>query len=40
MMRDVVSVSDTAELADIAHLLETERIKRVPVVKDGKLVGL
>jgi CBS-domain-containing membrane protein len=40
MTRDVVSVSDTTELAYIAHLLETKRIKRVPVVKDGKLVGI
>jgi CBS domain-containing protein len=40
MTRDVVSVSDTAELADIAMLLETKRIKRVPVVRDGKLVGI
>jgi CBS domain-containing protein len=29
MTRDVVSVSDTAELADIAMLLETKRIKRL-----------
>ena len=40
MTRDVVSVSDTTELADIATLLETKRIKRVPVVRDGKLVGI
>ena len=40
MTRDVVSISDTAELADIAMLLETKRIKRVPVVRDGKLVGI
>jgi len=40
MTRDVVSVSDTTELADIAILLETERIKRVPVVRDGHLVGI
>jgi CBS domain-containing protein len=40
MTRDVISVSDTTELADIATLLETKRIKRVPVVKDGKLVGI
>jgi CBS-domain-containing membrane protein len=40
MTRDVVSVSDTTELADIANLLETKRIKRVPVVRDGKLVGI
>ena len=40
MTRDVISVSDTTELADIATLLETRRIKRVPVVRDGKLVGI
>jgi len=40
MTRDVVSVTDTTELADIAALLETNRIKRVPVVRDGKLVGI
>jgi hypothetical protein len=40
MTRDVVSVSNTTELADIAILLETKRIKRVPVVRDGKLVGI
>ena len=40
MTRDVVSVSDTTELADIAILLETKRIKRVPVVRDGRLAGI
>ena len=40
MTRDVVCVSDSAELADIAMLLETKRIKRVPVIRDGKLVGI
>jgi len=40
MTRDVVSVSDTTELADIANLLETKKIKRVPVVREGKLVGI
>jgi CBS domain-containing protein len=40
MTREVISVGDTAELADIANLLETKRIKRVPVVRDGELVGI
>ena len=40
MTRDVISVSDTTPLADIASLLEANRIKRVPVVRDGKLVGI
>jgi CBS domain-containing protein len=40
MTRDVISVSETTPLADIAILLEANRIKRVPVVRDGKLVGI
>ena len=40
MTRDVISVSDTTELADIATLLETRRIRRVPVVRDGQLIGI
>jgi len=40
MTRDVLSVAETTPVADIALLLETNRIKRVPVVRDGKLVGI
>jgi len=40
MTREVVTVGDTTDLAEIANLLETKRIKRVPVVRDGKLVGI
>src|SRR5271169_3398294 len=40
MTRDVIWVTDTTELADVAMLLETKRIKRVPVLRDGKLVGI
>lgn len=40
MTRDVVTVSDTTELADIANLLETRRIKRVPVLRDGRVIGI
>src|SRR5271168_3666552 len=40
MTPDVISVADTTELAEIAMLLETKRIKRVPVLSDGKLVGI
>jgi CBS domain-containing protein len=40
MTTDVVSVTDTTQLADVAILLETERIKRVPVVHDGKIIGI
>jgi len=40
MTRDVITVTETTELDEIANLLETKRIKRVPVVRDGKLVGI
>lgn len=40
MTRNVLSVTETTPIADIALLLETNRIKRVPVVRDGKLVGI
>jgi CBS domain-containing protein len=40
MTRDVISVTDDTSIADIAVLLETNRIKRVPVLRDGRLVGI
>jgi CBS domain-containing protein len=40
MTRDVVSVSPDTPLQEIATLLEKHGIKRVPVLKDDKLVGI
>jgi CBS domain-containing protein len=40
MSRHVVSVDENNDLADVAALLDRNRIKRVPVVRNGKLVGL
>jgi CBS domain-containing protein len=40
MATGVISVSEDTPLAEIAALLERKGIKRVPVVKDGKLVGI
>jgi len=40
MTREVISVTDTTDLAEVAMLLETKRIKRVPVLHEGKLVGI
>ena len=40
MTRDVISVEESTPLADIAELLETRHIKRVPVTRDGKLAGI
>jgi CBS domain-containing protein len=40
MTRDVVTVTEDTELAEVAALLEAKRIKRVPVIRDGKVVGI
>ena len=40
MKSDVISVTEETTVADIAILLETNRIKRVPVLRDGRLVGI
>ena len=40
MTRDVVAVSEFTPIDEIAQLLETRQIKRVPVVRDGMVVGI
>jgi len=39
MTRFVVSVSKDADLSEVAEILDTHRIRQVPVMQDGKLVG-
>jgi CBS domain-containing protein len=40
MSTRVVSAGEEASLAEIAALLERHRIKRVPIIENGKLVGV
>jgi CBS domain-containing protein len=40
MTHSVVTVAPTASLGEIADILESRHIKRVPVVENGKLVGI
>jgi CBS domain-containing protein len=40
MTRNVIQVDEHASIQDIAQLLEKHRIKRVPVTRDGRLVGI
>jgi CBS domain-containing protein len=40
MTRGVVSVTPDTDVGDIADLLEKRRIKRVPVMQGGRLVGI
>ena len=40
MTHPVITVTPETPLGELASLLERHRIKRVPVVRDGKLVGI
>jgi CBS domain-containing protein len=40
MTRDVHAVNIDASLEDIVRVMERHRVKRVPVVADGKIVGI
>jgi CBS domain-containing protein len=40
MTASVVSVNEATPLTELAELLETKHIKRVPVVREGKVVGI
>jgi CBS domain-containing protein len=40
MSRDVITATEDTPLHQIAGILERHRIKRVPIVRDGKLVGI
>lgn len=40
MTRQVVTVGELASLEEIAELMETRHVKRIPVVHDGKIVGV
>lgn len=40
MTRSVVSVSEDTDIKEVANTLDTQRVKRLPVIRDGKLVGI
>lgn len=40
MSQDVVTASPTASLAEVVDLMTRRHIKRIPVVDDGKVVGI
>ncbi|MEE8452269.1 MAG: CBS domain-containing protein, partial [Thermoguttaceae bacterium] len=40
MTRDVITVEQHAPLVDVVNTLLSSRIRRVPVIDDGKLVGV
>jgi len=40
MSENVITATEDTSLADIAALLERNRIKRVPILRDGELVGI
>lgn len=40
MTDDVISAGEETPVGEIANLLEKHRIKRVPILRDGRLVGI
>lgn len=40
MTRGVISVTPDTDLEEVAHILVNERIKRLPVLDQGRLVGI
>jgi CBS domain-containing protein len=40
MTSEVISASDDATLGELVALIEKHRVKRIPIVRDGKLVGI
>jgi CBS-domain-containing membrane protein len=40
MTQDVITATPDTPVAEVAALLERNRIKRVPIVEDGRLVGI
>jgi CBS domain-containing protein len=40
MVSPLISIAETADAADIALLLRERQIKRVPVLRDGRIVGI
>ncbi len=40
MSRSVISVSPDTPVEEVQHLLTNQRIRRVPVLEDGKVVGI
>lgn len=40
MTKDVITANEDMSIPELAHLLEAERIKRAPVIRGDKLVGI
>jgi CBS domain-containing protein len=40
MSTNLATVTEDATVEEVAHILETKRIRRVPVLRDGRLVGV
>ncbi|MDF2118608.1 CBS domain-containing protein [Roseiarcaceae bacterium H3SJ34-1] len=40
MTKDVISVPEDAPLEEVATLMERYQVKRLPVVRDGKVIGI
>jgi len=40
MSGEVISVSEDSEVEEVARILTSRRVRRLPVVRDGKVIGI
>ncbi len=40
MTKDVLTAKEESDLADVAHMMEQNRVRRIPVVRNGQVVGI
>ncbi len=40
MRKEVVTVNEELSIAEVARIMLTQRVRRIPVVKEGKVVGI
>lgn len=40
MTRDLITIGEDTDLDEIVHLMEKHKIKRLPVVRDGAVIGI
>ena len=40
MTQTPITVAEDTPLEEVVHLMESRRIKRLPVMRDGKVVGI
>jgi CBS domain-containing protein len=40
MQKEIVSVNEELSVAEVARIMLTQKIRRIPVIKEGKVIGI